>query len=124
MYQSLALFQTATAMARHAGAQQAVTSQNIAHADTPGYRARQMHSFQEVHARGRINGPLQTRQGHMGAHRAAAGASAAAGEPSPNGNSVSVEEQMLQAVDNARTHKRALTIYRHALTVLRTTLSR
>ncbi|HBT01561.1 MAG TPA: flagellar biosynthesis protein FlgB, partial [Citreicella sp.] len=35
MFQSLDVFRTAIAMARHAGTQQALSAQNIANADTP-----------------------------------------------------------------------------------------
>jgi flagellar basal-body rod protein FlgB len=45
-------------------------------------------------------------------------------EQSPNGNSVSLEEEMVAAVDASREHNRALAVYRHGMTVLRTALGR
>ena len=45
-------------------------------------------------------------------------------EPSPNGNSVSVEEEMLAAVEAQREHSQALAIYRHAMGIIRTSLGR
>ena len=45
-------------------------------------------------------------------------------EPSPNGNSVSVEEEMLAAVEVQREHSQALAIYRHAMGIIRTSLGR
>jgi flagellar basal-body rod protein FlgB len=48
MYQNLSIFQAAGAMAKHAGARQAVVAQNVANADTPGYRAQTIAPFTEV----------------------------------------------------------------------------
>ena len=42
----------------------------------------------------------------------------------PNGNSVSVEMEMMKAVDAKRSHDRALAIYRSSLSILRTSLGR
>ena len=127
MYQSLDLFQTATAMARHAGARQAVVATNIANADTPGFVAQQTKSFDTVYW-GDGNSALKTtRAGHQtSADSVANGAltTAAQSPASPNGNSVSLEEEMLNAVSVSREHNRALTIYRHTMTVLRTSLGR
>ena len=126
MYQSLTLFQTAEAVARHAGARQALTAQNVANADTPGYRARQMPSFQDIADQPAPSAMKQTRPGHQvaGDLRFAARIAEASSEPSPNGNAVSLEEEMLNAIEIGREHNRALTIYRHTMTVLRTTLGR
>ena len=48
MFQNLDVFRTAMAMARHAGQAQALSAQNIANADTPGYRARDLPDFQQT----------------------------------------------------------------------------
>jgi len=126
MYQSLELFQTAGDMARHAGARQAVVTRNIAHADTPGYRAQQITPFQEIYGTMPATSLRQTRSGHLttGAPQMAARPVAAGSEPSPNGNTVSLEDEMLASVAAAREHSRALAIYRHGMTVLRTALGR
>ncbi len=127
MYDSLELFQTATAMARHAGSRQAVVARNIANADTPGYQARHIAPFQETYgATGSVE-MRATRVGHVtgAAHGGpAAVVTARDAEPSPNGNTVSLEEELLNSVAVSREHNRALTVYRHAMTVLRTTLGR
>ncbi|MDG1803103.1 MAG: flagellar biosynthesis protein FlgB, partial [Paracoccaceae bacterium] len=46
------------------------------------------------------------------------------GASSPNGNSVSLEQEMLRSVDAQRQHNRALAIYKHTMTVLRSSLGR
>jgi flagellar basal-body rod protein FlgB len=45
-------------------------------------------------------------------------------EASPNGNSVSLEQEMLNSVEIQREHNRALAIYKHSLDVLRVTIGR
>lgn len=127
MFQSLDVFQTSAAMARHAGARQAVTAANVANADTPGYQAQRLASFAEVHKGAADIAMRASRTGHI-EHPTNIGASiqttASTAEPAPNGNAVSVEEEMLLSVNIMREHSRALAIYRHAMTVLGTTIGR
>jgi len=125
MFQNLALFQTADAMARHASLRQSVTARNIANADTPGYRAQVVAPFEASYARMSTTARV-TRPGHIGATETnnIARLSNGTEEPSPNGNTVSLEQEMVTAVDIKRQHDRALAIYKHALGVLRTSLGR
>ncbi len=125
MFSKLEVFQTSIAMARHAGSRQALVARNLANADTPGYRAAHLGAFHEMVDRGTGLGPRTTRPGHIAApsdlaHRSAAAAS----EPSPNGNSVSLEEEMFASVEAQREHSRALTIYKHGLDILRLSIGR
>lgn len=126
MHNSLDLFQTAAAMARHAGSRQAVVARNIANADTPDFKAQQIAAFSDVYQGSDLSVLRATRPGHLQGTTLAspAFASPATGEPSPNGNTVSIEDELLNAVAVSREHNRALTIYRHAMTVLRTSLGR
>ena len=127
MYKNLDLFRVSAQMARHAGARQAVVATNIANADTPGYQARSIAPFTESY-RGDATGQMRaTRPGHLGlgdGGAPAARATASGQEPSPNGNTVSLELEMLASVNVEREHSRALAIYKHALTVMRTSLGR
>lgn len=126
MYQSLELFQTAIAMARHAGASQATVARNIANADTPGFRAQQVTPFKDAYD-GTVNGmQRKTRAGHMArdtAIQSGINMNSQGSEPAPNGNTVSLEEELLNSVAVSREHNRAIAIYRHTMTVLRSTLS-
>ncbi len=126
MYQNLVIFQTAADMAQHAGKRQAVTAQNIANADTPGYRAQQLGSFADMVEEGFRTSLRTTRATHIQHqdYTSSARFSSTLSEPSPNGNAVSLEEEMLSAVEISREHNRALTVYRHAMTVIRTSLGR
>ena len=123
MYENLALLRTADAMARHAGARQALVARNMANADTPGYRAMTAAPFSEsVKAARHVM--RATRPGHMGYEETTRlRPTEAGGEASPNGNSVSIETEMIQAAEVEREHNRALSVYRHSLTVLRSVIS-
>jgi flagellar basal-body rod protein FlgB len=123
MYDNIDLFRTASAMAQHAGRRQALVAQNIANADTPAYRAQGIPAFQEIY---RADAVMKaTRPQHFaGATPGSTVAATSHGEPSPNGNTVSLEEELLNAVSVAREHNRALAVYRHGMTLLRTALGR
>jgi len=47
MHAQLSIFKTAYAMATHAGRRQALLAENVANADTPGYRPRDLATFAE-----------------------------------------------------------------------------
>ena len=128
MFQSLTVFQTAYAMAVHAGQKQAIVAQNVANVDTPGYVSRDLPSFKEIYAPDAQGPAMQraTRQGHL--HGLAQDARTMIEEDksfaSPDGNSVSIEAEMLRGTDAKRQHDRSLAIYQSALTVLRASLGR
>lgn len=128
MFEKLEIFRMAHAMAKHAGARQAVVARNMANADTPGYAARDIAPFAETVKGGQTQFvPRQTRAGHIG--ESAAGFAVqtrerATGVTDPNGNSVSLETEMLKAVDVKRQHDRAISIYKSSLTILRAATGR
>ena len=126
MFSKLEVVQTALSMARHAGSRQAVIARNMANADTPGYRAREIAPFTDHVRAGTELGAARTRAGHMsaGGLGTEARVTFAESEPTPNGNSVSLEREMVNAVDVEREHNRALTIYRHSLDILRMSIGR
>jgi flagellar basal-body rod protein FlgB len=125
MFENLNLFQTAHAMARHAGQRQALVARNMANADTPNYQPSDLTPFAA-----QVNsgvGMKATRAQHLNAGDQIGSAQIVklnSDALSPNGNGISVEEEMLRAVDVKRQHDRALAIYRHTLTVLRSSLGR
>ena len=128
MHQNLSIFKLAQAMASHAGTRQAVIAQNIAHADTPGYKPYDVAPFSDMIAGTTGSNMRATRARHLHAADAPGAprviAAPADGSGSPNGNGVSIEEQMLHAVDAKRQHDRALAIYKSSLGILRTSLGR
>ena len=126
MFQNLDIMQTSAAMARHAGARQAITATNMANADTPGYRAMRMAPFADTYRPQSPDQMKTTRQGHRSVEAAGqpSGVVHADAEAAPNGNSVSLEQEMVSAVEIQREHSRALAIYKHSLDVLRMSIGR
>lgn len=128
MFSDLNVFKMAYAMATHAGQRQAVVARNMANADTPGYRERDIAGFAESYAGTGSERPMQaTRDRHLnGAGQASQSwetfETDAPGDP--NGNNVSIEDQMLKAVEVKRQHDRALAIYKSSLNILRVGLGR
>lgn len=123
MFADLDIFRTAHAMASHAGKQQALIAQNIANADTPGYKPLEIKNFSHVLAQADLEGSF----GRENLRETIANLDARAirgGAESPNGNAVSLEQEMVNATNAQRQHDRALAIYKSALSVLRTTLGR
>lgn len=125
MFKNLTVFQVSYDMARHAGARQAVTAANIANADTPDYRARSLGTFADTYTSESMN-LRSTRDRHLGARSGSAADRPhfADAEASPNGNTVSLEQEMINSVEIQREHRRALSIYKHSLDVMRMSLGR
>ena len=130
MFEKLEIFRMAQAMARHAGTRQAVVAQNIANADTPGYAARDVAPFTEIMKQDGTGpgGALRaTRPGHLDRSETASAAvviERRGAQTDPNGNSVSLETEMLYAVDVKRQHDRAIAIYKSSLSILRAAIGR
>ena len=127
MFGKLEVTRMAQALAAHAGARQGVIAQNIAQADTPGYRARDVAPFAETYRAGNQSDTLfATRPGHIrtDANAADVGLHDARGAVAPNGNSVSLESEMVKAVDVKQQHDMALSIYRSVSDIIRASLGR
>ncbi|WP_343116389.1 FlgB family protein [Ostreiculturibacter nitratireducens] len=128
MFDKLEILQMAQAMATHAATRQGAIAENVANADTPGYRARDLASFAETYRAGNGAPMRATRNGHLDElveHREPEPlARARPGSESPNGNTVSLELEMVAAADVKREHDLALAIYQTSMGILRTGLGR
>ena len=127
MHQTLEIFRLAGGLAGHAAARQDVIARNVAHADTPGYRARDIAPFAESYRDGGAGLAMQaTRAGHLASAAAPGPGTTAevAASASPNGNSVSLEAEMVKATETRHDHELALAVYKSALGILRTSLGR
>ncbi len=117
----------ASALAAHATARQRLSSENVAHADTPGYRARDIAPFAEAIEAAPGFAAKTTRPGHIGFGADPRGLEArettAFGAETPNGNSVSLEDQMMRAAEVRQQHEMAVGVYAKSLAILRATLS-
>ena len=121
----LAILRLADAMARHAATRHAVVAENVANADTPGYRARDLPDFAAALREGAVQ--KATRETHLTARDRRlweARESAAPGAQGPNGNDVSVSDQLARAAEALGAHDRATTIYAKTIDILRLGLRR
>ncbi len=127
MFEKLEIMQIAQSMARHAALRQSAVTQNIANADTPGYKAKDVTSFADTYQT-EARTPLRTsRVGHIGvagSFEARVTTQAGSAATSPNGNSVSLEDEMVKGADIKRQHDLALTIYKTSLGLLRSSIGR
>jgi flagellar basal-body rod protein FlgB len=111
MFDTPALMRLAQDMARHAAHRQVVLAQNVAHADTPGFRAQDVQPFAQYLADPAAQG--------MQANLVDTPDTVA-----PNGNTVSLERQMMRAAETRQSHDLALSVYSSARGILRTALGR
>jgi len=124
MFEKIELSRMAQAVARHAGARVGVIADNIANADTPGFRARDLPTFQSE-LRGGL--PMQFSHGRHISVQPLGMAEATfqhATESAPNGNTVSLEAEMAQSVHARQQHEIALAVYRSTSSVLKLALGR
>lgn len=151
MANELTILTMAKALASHSGRRQSLISENMANADTRGFAARDLKPFAEVysgptdtsgpagahrnqtaHSAGAIGfAPAASRPGHVGysaTEDGIAGAEAAPiaklGAESPDGNSVSVEDQMARGVSAMLNHEMALNVFRKSMDLLRMSVGR
>lgn len=125
MFEKLGLTRMAQALAAHAGSRLTLAAQNVANADTPGYRARDLPDFAAVYDWG---GPQMraTRPEHFGGAGGMVPARPidAGGWADPNGNTVSLEAEMIRASDIRQSHDMALAVYRSTSGMVRAALGR
>lgn len=126
MFEKLQLTAMAQSMASHAGARMGVIARNIAQADTPGYKAMDLPSFAETYRMAEPMALRQTRPGHSGGNdtQMQAAPRRTHGAAAPNGNSVSLEQEMVKAAEVRQDHEMALAIYRSSADIIRTSLGR
>lgn len=125
MFEKLELTRMAQSLAAQSGARMAVIAENVANADTPGYKAKDVPAFSEVYEAEGLE-MRATRPGHLSApaQSAAPGPEVASGHEAPNGNSVSLEAEMVKSVEARQSHEMALAIYRATSDVIRASLGR
>lgn len=124
MSTGIEMMRMAQAMAMHASRRHELIARNVAQADTPGYRSQDIASFADTYDAPGMD-LRQTRPGHLaGAPVDATRAFDSPGRQSPNGNTVSLETEMMKAGEARQEHRTALAIYRTSLGIMRTALGR
>lgn len=125
MFEKLEITRMAQSLAAHAGSRMGVIAKNVAHADTPGYKAQDIPDFAAVWQDS--GDPMRaTRAGHIQdpPRMAALTPIAGGGAEAPNGNSVSLEKEMVKSAEARQEHEMALAIYRATSDVIRASLGR
>lgn len=113
MMKSTNLQNLVSAMASHAAQRHAVIAENIANSDTPGYKAKDLQPFSEVfHDSQMSTKPIDTSSFSV--------IESGGGDAySPNGNSVSLEEEMMKSAETQNDHALALMLYRKSLSMMK-----
>jgi flagellar basal-body rod protein FlgB len=130
MLGGMLVFALSAARLAHASQRNAVIARNVAHADTPDFKAQDAAAFDfgDMVA-STTQQPKATRPGHVVKEsslgrpevqvRDVPGIDAA-----PNGNTVSLEEQMVMAAETRGDFELAATLYAKHLSLLRTAIGR
>lgn len=132
MLEGINILQLSGERMRYLGQRQGLINQNIANADTPGYRARDLAPFSSANpllgGTGAAPLPLAaTAPGHLGfgvsgTLGARVDASARNYDEKPDANNVSVEEQLVRANDVANGYDLAATAYRKTMSLLKASI--
>ncbi|MBL4619729.1 MAG: FlgB family protein [Alphaproteobacteria bacterium] len=126
MADNINILTLASAMARHAAQRHNVLSENIANSDTPNYKAKDLEPFAEAFMRISQSGQSFSQQLNN-AHGNSIWREETITGPgitSPNGNTVSLEDQMMRSIEAQQDHMAATAIYKKAVGLLRTSLGR
>jgi flagellar basal-body rod protein FlgB len=112
---------------------QRVLAENVANADTPNYRARDLKApkFPDPTEMATVTAPrialAQTEGGHMGALGGTSNFSAATKsgyEVRPTGNAVNMEDEMIKVADNNMDYQAATALYTRSLNLIKTALGK
>jgi flagellar basal-body rod protein FlgB len=110
---------------------QKMLAENVANADTPGYRPRDMKPFDMIMAAQRVdqsggNSPVRTNAAHIGGSGSSSIGSkrANAFETTPSGNAVSLEDEMMRMAQNNSDYQMATTLYGKTLSYMRLALGK
>ena len=98
-----------------------LVAENIANADTPGYKAKDLEPFAEAFAKSE-RAQMDARASGFAQQAFHAQKIETGGIASPDGNTVSLEDQMTRSTASVRDHETALTVYSKALAMMRATL--
>lgn len=113
MFEGVKILQNMSALASHAEKRHAVIAENIANADTPGYKARDLQPFAEVFHKAETNGvsvrSLDANVTTMDTPDIR----------SPNGNTVSLEQQSMLSAQTKGEHELALLVYRKTMDMMK-----
>jgi flagellar basal-body rod protein FlgB len=114
----------ARALMAYSGDRMALVSQNMANADTPGFKAQDLPDFATSYQGDQMD-LRATRPGHLASGTADRSQPLTVrGAIDPNGNSVSVETEMARAAYIRMTHDMGMAVLQATSNIVRTSLGR
>jgi flagellar basal-body rod protein FlgB len=126
----LALFDALTDKMRWHQTRQLLLSQNVANAETPGFKGQDLKSFTLEQTAGPsiALSTVATQRGHIVARASSGGAFGAQQmngfEVTPEGNAVTLEDEMMKVTTNQMDYQAVTTIYQRSMKLLKTALGR
>lgn len=126
----LALFDALTDKMRWHQTRQLLLSQNVANAETPGFKGQDLKRFSldQVGSSSTSLSTTATQRGHIVATASSDGAFGAQQmngfEVTPEGNAVTLEDEMMKVTTNQMDYQVVTTIYQRSMKLLRTALGR
>lgn len=127
MFDRIETLRMAGALTAHAAERQKLIARNVANADTPGFHARDLAGFADTYRSDVATEMRASRPGHLtgvgwggGIGRVVDGS----GEPAPNGNTVSLEEEMFRSAAAKREFDLSLAVTKSSLALIRTSIGR
>lgn len=113
MFKEINVLKAAEIAARYAVERQALIAENVANADTPDYKTRDLEPFGDAFQKANPDNPefetITVRNNSA---------------EKPNGNNVSIEEQMFWSANATRIHSTAMAVYSKSIDMLRASLGR
>lgn len=128
----ITLFAALTEKMKWHQARQGLLAENVANAETPGYRGRDLEAFGfEAHLRRQSAAHVETARTDRAHIRPAASAADGFGtrrlnsfEITPEGNGVTLEDEMMKVTANQIDYQAVTSLYTKSLRLLRTALGR
>ncbi|WP_199260829.1 FlgB family protein [Paracoccus binzhouensis] len=127
MFDRIETLRMASALTAHAAERQKLIARNVANADTPGFRSRDLAGFADTYRSDVAAEMRASRPGHLTGVGWGGGAARildAGGEPAPNGNTVSIEEEMFRSAAAKREFDLSLAVTKSSLALIRTSIGR
>ena len=121
------LFTLAERRLAWADRRQTVLAQNVANANTPGYKPHDLRAFADMLGSANVVEPMRTQPNHLlGSTSVGAPGEVVdqAHTQAPDGNAVALDEQLLKVADTTTTHQLVTTIYKTYLGMFGTALGR
>jgi flagellar basal-body rod protein FlgB len=106
---------------------QAVLAQNIANANTPGFKPHDLQSFAATLGDASVVAPVRTQPNHLAGTAGPMAPNEVVDRThtqSPDGNAVALDEQIMKVAETDTTHSLVTTIYRAYIGMFNTALGR